>query len=153
VESIILTQGFNGELLKFPLHLWYLPTALSPCAPINRATSFHLSAGNGDPTIPIHPTSTSIVSASEDTHVRFWQLPDQRTIAIFQHPHLMDCVTFSTDDKHILNDDVPKDASPEEALDIPAPKVFFRCFLVHPPSHIDLKAQGSDFRARLHVLL
>ncbi|KAG6332512.1 hypothetical protein ID866_6574 [Astraeus odoratus] len=27
-ESIVLTQGLNGEPLRFPLHLWYSPTAL-----------------------------------------------------------------------------------------------------------------------------
>jgi hypothetical protein len=65
------------------------------------------------------------------------------------------------DDKHILGDGkntmilewaAPKDALPEEALNIPAPMVFFRYFLVHAPSHIDFKAQDSDFRVRLHVL-
>ncbi|KAG2147913.1 uncharacterized protein EDB93DRAFT_1085209, partial [Suillus bovinus] len=59
-ESIILTQDFNGEPLRFPLHLWYLPTALLTYAPI------HINP------IAIHPTGTSVVSAfEEDTHVRF----------------------------------------------------------------------------------
>ncbi|KAG1787144.1 uncharacterized protein HD556DRAFT_1210368, partial [Suillus plorans] len=37
VESIVLTQDFNGEPLRFPLHLWYLPTALLPCTHIHHA--------------------------------------------------------------------------------------------------------------------
>ncbi|KAG1840853.1 hypothetical protein F4604DRAFT_1831665 [Suillus subluteus] len=121
-ESIVLMQGFNGEPLRFPLHLWYLPNALSPCAPINRATSCHISASNEeDPTIQ-----------------------ERRTIAIFQHPYFTDCVTFSRDYKHILNDDidmmisgraVSKDTLPEEALNTPASK-----------------AQDSGLRACLHVL-
>ncbi|KAG1833225.1 hypothetical protein DFJ58DRAFT_670959, partial [Suillus subalutaceus] len=179
VESIVLTQGFNGEPLRYPLHLWYLPTAPSPCAHNNRAISCQLSASNGDPTIrerdalswqqvgepscwtgrandinviAIHPTGIPVVSASEDTHVHFCQLSDRQTIAIFQHPHLTDCVTFSMDDKHILDgidmmiseQAVPKDALPEKVLNAPAPKVFFRCFLVHAPSHIlSFLFQGS----------
>lgn len=43
-ESIVLTQGLNGEPLRFPLHLWYSPTALSRCAPINRAI-YHITSG------------------------------------------------------------------------------------------------------------
>lgn len=43
-ESIVLTQGLNGEPLRFPLHLWYSPTALSRSAPINRAI-YHITSG------------------------------------------------------------------------------------------------------------
>lgn len=43
-ESIVLTQGLNGEPLRFPLHLWYSPTALSRNAPINRAI-YHITSG------------------------------------------------------------------------------------------------------------
>ncbi|KAG1877252.1 hypothetical protein F4604DRAFT_1580841, partial [Suillus subluteus] len=153
VESIVLTQGFNGDPLRFPLHLWYLPTAPSPYAHNNRATSCHLGEpscwigrANDINAIVIHPTGLPVVSASEDIHDHFWQLSDRRTIAIFQHPHLTDCVTFSMD-KHILSDSidmmiseqaVPKDALPENlnALNTPTPKVFFRYFLDHAPSHI-----------------
>ncbi|KAL4266045.1 MUB1/samB family protein [Pleurotus pulmonarius] len=43
-EGIVLTQGLNGEPLRFPLHLWYSPTALSKSAPINRAI-YHITSG------------------------------------------------------------------------------------------------------------
>jgi len=43
-ESIVLTQGLNGEPLRFPLHLWYSPTALSKSSPINRAI-YHITSG------------------------------------------------------------------------------------------------------------
>ncbi|KAI9569505.1 hypothetical protein HD554DRAFT_2020459 [Boletus coccyginus] len=36
-QSIVLTRGLNAEPLRFPLHLWYSPTALSHSAPVNRA--------------------------------------------------------------------------------------------------------------------
>ncbi|KIK59852.1 hypothetical protein GYMLUDRAFT_226858 [Collybiopsis luxurians FD-317 M1] len=36
-EDIVLTQGLNSENLRFPLHLWYSPTAIQRNAPINRA--------------------------------------------------------------------------------------------------------------------
>ena len=36
-EGIILTQGLNGETLRFPLHLWYSPTSLKQGSPENRA--------------------------------------------------------------------------------------------------------------------
>ncbi|RXW21380.1 hypothetical protein EST38_g4479 [Candolleomyces aberdarensis] len=38
-EGIILTQGLNGEPLRFPLHLWYSPASLKKGAPVNRAIS------------------------------------------------------------------------------------------------------------------
>lgn len=43
-ESIVLTQGLNGEPLRFPLHLWYSPTALSRSGPVNRAI-YHITSG------------------------------------------------------------------------------------------------------------
>jgi len=36
-NSMVLTQGLNGEPLRFPLHLWYSPGALAVNAPINQA--------------------------------------------------------------------------------------------------------------------
>jgi hypothetical protein len=36
-NSMVLTQGLNGEPLRFPLHLWYSPSALAVNAPINQA--------------------------------------------------------------------------------------------------------------------
>ncbi|KAJ6560071.1 hypothetical protein B0H19DRAFT_1260723 [Mycena capillaripes] len=36
-ESVILTQGTNGEQLHFPLHIFYSPTALLNASPINRS--------------------------------------------------------------------------------------------------------------------
>ncbi len=36
-HTIILTQGLNGEALRFPLHIWYCPVALQRRGPINRA--------------------------------------------------------------------------------------------------------------------
>ncbi|THH15740.1 hypothetical protein EW146_g4771 [Bondarzewia mesenterica] len=35
--SIVLTQGLNGEPLRFPLHVWYSPVALSTGSPVNQA--------------------------------------------------------------------------------------------------------------------
>jgi hypothetical protein len=43
-EGIVLTQGLSGEPLRFPLHVWYSPTALSRCKPINRAI-YHITSG------------------------------------------------------------------------------------------------------------
>ena len=43
-EGIVLTQGLSGEPLRFPLHLWYSPTALSRCKPVNRAI-YHITSG------------------------------------------------------------------------------------------------------------
>ncbi|KAG1725059.1 uncharacterized protein EDB91DRAFT_1267593 [Suillus paluster] len=53
--------------------------------------------------IAIHPAGRYIASASDDNHVRLWQLSDQRTIAIFQHSSATACVTFSMSGKHILS--------------------------------------------------
>jgi len=43
-EGIVLTQGLSGEPLRFPLHVWYSPTALSRGKPVNRAI-FHITSG------------------------------------------------------------------------------------------------------------
>jgi len=43
-NSIVLTQGLNGEPLRFPLHLWYDPSLLSKGSPVNRAI-FHITSG------------------------------------------------------------------------------------------------------------
>ncbi|KZV69298.1 hypothetical protein PENSPDRAFT_581180 [Peniophora sp. CONT] len=37
VQNVVLTQGLNGEPLRFPLHLWYSPGALQAGVAINRA--------------------------------------------------------------------------------------------------------------------
>ncbi|KAJ6560046.1 hypothetical protein B0H19DRAFT_1289713 [Mycena capillaripes] len=47
-ESVILTQGLNGELLPSPLHIFYSPTALTKGWPINRSI-YHLSSGASKP--------------------------------------------------------------------------------------------------------
>ena len=43
-ESVVLTQGLNGELLRFPLHVFYSPIALTKASPINRAI-YHITSG------------------------------------------------------------------------------------------------------------
>ncbi|KAJ7230496.1 hypothetical protein GGX14DRAFT_4783 [Mycena pura] len=43
-ESVVLTQGLNGELLRFPLHVFYSPIALNMGSPINRAIH-HITSG------------------------------------------------------------------------------------------------------------
>lgn len=43
-EGIVLTQGLNGEPLRFPLNLWYSPSALANSAPVNRAI-YHITSG------------------------------------------------------------------------------------------------------------
>ncbi|KAJ6568252.1 hypothetical protein DFH09DRAFT_1155056 [Mycena vulgaris] len=43
-ESVVLTQGLNGELLRFPLHVFYSPIALNKASPINRAI-YHITSG------------------------------------------------------------------------------------------------------------
>ncbi|KAJ7483208.1 hypothetical protein FB451DRAFT_1233730 [Mycena latifolia] len=43
-ESVVLTQGLNGELLRFPLHVFYSPTALAKGSPINRSI-YHITSG------------------------------------------------------------------------------------------------------------
>ncbi|KAJ4470147.1 hypothetical protein J3R30DRAFT_1230456 [Lentinula aciculospora] len=44
-EGIVLTQGLNGENLRFPLHLWYSPTALQRNAPVNRSI-YNITCGS-----------------------------------------------------------------------------------------------------------
>jgi len=36
-QSVVLTQGLNGDSLRFPLHLFYCPISLARGAPVNRA--------------------------------------------------------------------------------------------------------------------
>ncbi|KAF7371015.1 Hif prolyl hydroxylase [Mycena sanguinolenta] len=43
-ESIILTQGLNGEPLRFPLHIFYSRSALTRASPINRPI-YHITSG------------------------------------------------------------------------------------------------------------
>jgi hypothetical protein len=43
-NSFILTQGLNGEPLRFPLQLWYSPGALAANGPINQAI-FRITSG------------------------------------------------------------------------------------------------------------
>jgi hypothetical protein len=43
-KGLVLKLGLSREPLRFPLHLWYSPTALSRCAPINRAI-YHITSG------------------------------------------------------------------------------------------------------------
>ncbi|KAJ6560066.1 hypothetical protein B0H19DRAFT_1069767 [Mycena capillaripes] len=43
-ESVILTQGMNGELLPSPLHVFYSPIALTNGWSINRSI-YHLTSG------------------------------------------------------------------------------------------------------------
>ena len=44
VDNVVLTQGLNGESLRFPLHLWYSPSALAANTPINQAI-FRITSG------------------------------------------------------------------------------------------------------------
>ncbi|KXN87672.1 hypothetical protein AN958_08309 [Leucoagaricus sp. SymC.cos] len=43
-EGIVLTQGLNGEPLRFPLQLFYSPRSLKNGAPFNRAIN-HITSG------------------------------------------------------------------------------------------------------------
>jgi len=43
-DGIILTQGLNSEPLRFPLHVWFSPTALQKSSPVNRAI-YHITSG------------------------------------------------------------------------------------------------------------
>ncbi|KAJ7891030.1 hypothetical protein B0H13DRAFT_2234852 [Mycena leptocephala] len=43
-DSIILTQGLSGELLRFPLHVFYSPTALAKGTPMSRSIH-HITSG------------------------------------------------------------------------------------------------------------
>ncbi|OAX35524.1 WD40 repeat-like protein [Rhizopogon vinicolor AM-OR11-026] len=55
--------------------------------------------------LAVNSTGTLVVSASSDNHVRLWRLSDRRTVAIFKHSESVycQCVTFSTDGKHIFS--------------------------------------------------
>jgi WD40 repeat protein len=53
--------------------------------------------------IALNHTGTLLASASTDHQVRLWRLSDHRTIAIFKHTKGVNCVTFSTDGKHIFS--------------------------------------------------
>ena len=44
VQSLVLTEGLNGEPLRFPLHLWYAQQLLHKGSPVNRAI-FHITSG------------------------------------------------------------------------------------------------------------
>lgn len=37
VGSVVLTHGLNGEPLRFPLHLFYVPESLAKGTPVNRS--------------------------------------------------------------------------------------------------------------------
>ncbi|KAJ7501310.1 hypothetical protein B0H11DRAFT_2373415 [Mycena galericulata] len=43
-ESVALTQGLNGKLLRFPLQVFYSPIALMKGSPINRSI-YHITSG------------------------------------------------------------------------------------------------------------
>ncbi|KIY52969.1 hypothetical protein FISHEDRAFT_34435 [Fistulina hepatica ATCC 64428] len=43
-QSIVLTKGVSGDTLRYPLELWFLPTALRDKKPTNRAVA-HITAG------------------------------------------------------------------------------------------------------------
>ena len=47
VRDIVLTQGLNGETLRFPLHVWYAPQLLQKGSPVNRSI-FHITSGAAD---------------------------------------------------------------------------------------------------------
>ena len=47
VRDIVLTQGLNGEPLRFPLHVWYSPQLLQKGSPVNRSI-FHITSGAAD---------------------------------------------------------------------------------------------------------
>lgn len=75
--------------------------------------------------IAIHPAGALVASASSDNHVRLWRLSDGQTIAIFQSPKHVMCITFSKGGKHIISGGsdnkisewtVPEDALLEDAL-------------------------------------
>lgn len=37
IGSVVLTHGLNGEPLRFPLHLFYVPDSLAKGTPVNRS--------------------------------------------------------------------------------------------------------------------
>ncbi|PSS36942.1 hypothetical protein PHLCEN_2v1218 [Hermanssonia centrifuga] len=48
-NTIILTQGLNGEALRYPLHIWYCPIALQRGSPVNRGINRITSSAAGKP--------------------------------------------------------------------------------------------------------
>lgn len=38
-QAVVLTQGLNGDSLRFPLHLFYCPVSLARGSPVNRSVS------------------------------------------------------------------------------------------------------------------
>ncbi|KAG2066426.1 WD40 repeat-like protein [Suillus decipiens] len=53
--------------------------------------------------ISLNSSGTLLASASHDNRVRLWRLSDRQTIAIFKHSVVVNCVTFSADDKYVLS--------------------------------------------------
>ncbi|KAK6996346.1 Hif prolyl hydroxylase [Favolaschia claudopus] len=43
-DNVVITQGLNSEPLRFPLHAFYSPTALSKASPISRSI-YHITSG------------------------------------------------------------------------------------------------------------
>ncbi|KAJ7333230.1 hypothetical protein DFH08DRAFT_880893 [Mycena albidolilacea] len=43
-DNVVLTQGLNGEPLRFPLHIFYSSSALGKSSPVNRAI-YHITSG------------------------------------------------------------------------------------------------------------
>ncbi|KAJ7347706.1 hypothetical protein DFH08DRAFT_698644, partial [Mycena albidolilacea] len=43
-DNVVLTQGLNGEPLRFPLHIFYSSSALNRSSPVNRAI-YHITSG------------------------------------------------------------------------------------------------------------
>ncbi|KAJ7333213.1 hypothetical protein DFH08DRAFT_880840 [Mycena albidolilacea] len=43
-NNVVLTQGLNGEPLRFPLHIFYSSSALNRSSPVNRAI-YHITSG------------------------------------------------------------------------------------------------------------
>ncbi|KAG2144527.1 caspase domain-containing protein [Suillus clintonianus] len=114
-----------------------------------------------------------IASASRDKHVRLWQLSDRRTIAIFDHSDSVNCVTFSTDSRHVLSGGGDKKVSEWEAevrrallvavekasgfptaLEAHKDAVKMRDFLVnsrgYQPENIVLMMRQKDISPKLH---
>ncbi|KAJ7333219.1 hypothetical protein DFH08DRAFT_707981 [Mycena albidolilacea] len=43
-DNVVLTQGLNGEPLRFPLHIFYSSSARNRSSPVNRAI-YHITSG------------------------------------------------------------------------------------------------------------
>jgi hypothetical protein len=43
-DNVVLTQGLNGEPLRFPLHIFYSSSALNRSSPVNRPI-YHITSG------------------------------------------------------------------------------------------------------------